>query len=81
MNAHAKQYRIPCPSSHIISVPAILLEEPLIALLLGNDGGRRRLLQATHPYAQTNKQLENDGKNRVEKIANEQRKLQLQLVN
>ena len=30
MNAHAKQYRIPCPSSHIISVPAILLDEELI---------------------------------------------------
>ena len=30
MNAHAKQYRIPCPSSHIISVPAILLNEELI---------------------------------------------------
>ena len=30
MNAHAKQYRIPCPSSHIISVPASLLDEELI---------------------------------------------------
>ncbi len=30
MNVHAQQYRIPCPSSHIISVPATLLDEELI---------------------------------------------------
>ncbi|MBT3212805.1 MAG: hypothetical protein HOD99_05235 [Planctomycetaceae bacterium] len=30
MNAHVQQYRISCPSSHIISVPATLLDEELI---------------------------------------------------